>query len=84
MRWQDFPPVSDEDQVPLDMTAIRASEGVVLEAKESGGVVSLYLHQRHISVAPYTKHRTHSLTSINFGDVSPEARTITTSFIKNI
>jgi hypothetical protein len=66
VRWQDFPPVSDEDQVPLNMMTCRASEGVVLEAKKSSAIVSVYPHQRHISVAPYTKHRVHSFTSTQF------------------
>jgi hypothetical protein len=50
--------VFGEDKSPLDITAGRAHEGVVLEARHRHGVVLHYLHQIHLCPARQTTHRT--------------------------
>jgi hypothetical protein len=47
-----------EDKSPLNITAGRAHEGVVLEAGHRHGVVLDCLHQIHLCPARQTTHRT--------------------------
>jgi hypothetical protein len=47
-----------EDKSPLNITAGRTHEGVVLEARHRHGVVLDYLHQIHLCSARQTTHRT--------------------------
>jgi hypothetical protein len=84
IRRQDFPTVPDEDQAPLYITAFRTPKSMALESEQCHGLVPVHLHQRHVGVAPHTKHRTHSLTNINFGRLPLQARKIITRVIKNV
>jgi hypothetical protein len=52
-----LPTMSDEDEVPLDIMALRTLEGVVLEAKDTHGVVPVHSDQGHLSAARKTTHR---------------------------
>jgi hypothetical protein len=49
-----------EYQAPLFVLAFRASEGMVLEARNSHRVVLDRADQDHFTAARHTTHRTHS------------------------
>jgi mRNA degradation ribonuclease J1/J2 len=51
-----FSTAFDESQALLDIVALGAPERVVLEARDSQGLITHHVHQDHLSATSHTTH----------------------------